>query len=169
MDEKLKAQRDNVKKAEEFILIPAYENIKAKNIQWASLQSAHRYVLPKEEFDMLNVFRKVSRSYMALIVNSKRQRAVEWEKIVQENNESLLVVSTMDVFIKWRAGEIKGYANRLLHRFEISPFCMVEFESFDLPQVVAALATFQFEPFSWSETNTKGLTTAGEAAVVRFV
>ena len=55
---------------------------------------------------------EVSRSYMALIVNIKRQRALEWEKIIEENNESLLVVSTMDVFIKWRAGEIKGYANR---------------------------------------------------------
>ena len=77
---------------------------------------------------------------MALIVNIKRQRAVEWEKIIQENTQSLLILSTMDVFIKWRAGEIKGYANRSLRRFEISLFCMEEFESFDLPQVVAALA-----------------------------
>ena len=77
---------------------------------------------------------------MALIVNIKRQRALEWEKIIEESNESLPVVSTMDVFIKSRAGDIKGYANSLLHRFEISLFCMVEFESFDLPQVVAALA-----------------------------
>ena len=135
-----KRSATTLKKAENLILIPAYEKIKARNIQWASFQAAHRHVLPKEEFDMLNDFRKVSRSYMALIVNIKRQRAVEWEKIIQENNESLLVVSTMDVFIKWRAGEIKGYANRLLRRFEISLFCMEEFESFDLPQVVAALA-----------------------------
>ena len=83
------------------------------NIQWASLQAAHRHVLPKEEFDMLNDFRKLSRSYMALIVSIKRQRAVEWDKVIEENDKSLLVLSTMDVFIKWRAGEIKGHANRL--------------------------------------------------------
>eukprot|EP00959_Pyramimonas_sp_CCMP1952_P252279 5271043-Pyramimonas_sp.AAC.1 len=46
----------------------------------------------------------------------------------------------MDYFVKWRAGAIEGYLNRLLDRLEISPFCMEEFESYDVSQVVAALA-----------------------------
>jgi len=136
VNKRLKAKRDNVKQVETHHLIPQYERMMGGDIQWGRL----RYVLPQEEFDVIEAFRKLSSSYMGLIVDIKRQRAVEWEKIIQENTESLLVLSTMDVFIKWRAGEIKGYVNRLLRRFEISLFCMEEFESFDLPQVVAALA-----------------------------
>ena len=51
-----------------------------------------------------------------------------------------MIVSTMDSFVKWRAGEIKGYASRLLKRIEISLFCMEEYESYDACQVIAALA-----------------------------
>ena len=58
---------------------------------------------------------------MALIVNIKRQRAVEWEKIIEENNESFLAVSTIDVLIMWRAGEIKGYANHVRRRYYPAP------------------------------------------------
>ena len=45
----------------------------------------------------------------------------------------------MDAFVKWRAGEIKGYTQRLLDRLKFKLFCMEEFESFDVHQVVAAL------------------------------
>ena len=46
---------------------------------------------------------------------------------------------TMDAFVKWREGELKGYAGRFLERLSIKLFCMEEFESFDIYQVLAAL------------------------------
>ena len=45
----------------------------------------------------------------------------------------------MDIFVKWRAVQLKGYTQPLLNRLQICLFCMEEFETFDLPQVVAAL------------------------------
>ena len=45
----------------------------------------------------------------------------------------------MYIFVKWRAGQLKGHTQQLLNRLQICLFCMEEFETFDLPQVVAAL------------------------------
>ena len=62
------------------------------------------------------------------------------ESILAEPRQGHLIVSTMDAFIKWRAGEMKGYMNRFLDRLQISLFCLEEFESFDVAEVVAALS-----------------------------
>eukprot|EP00959_Pyramimonas_sp_CCMP1952_P263089 5501699-Pyramimonas_sp.AAC.1 len=63
-----------------------------------------------------------------------------WEDVTKEGTNGYLIVPTMDYFVKWRAGAMKGYLNRWLDRLEISLFCMEEFESYDVSQVVAALA-----------------------------
>ena len=76
---------------------------------------------------------------MTKISEMKKRGAKHWDDIIASNSSSHLVVSTMDVFVKRRAGQLKGYAQRLLGRLQISLFCMEEFESFDLPQVVATL------------------------------
>ena len=61
MNERLKAKRDHVKQVETLILIPSYESIKALDIQWARLQTAHRdVVLPQEQFDVVDAFRELS-------------------------------------------------------------------------------------------------------------
>ena len=53
-----------------------------------------------------------------------------------------LIVSTMDAFVKWRAGETKGYIHRFLERLKVTLFCMEEYESYDVSQVIAALSNF---------------------------
>ena len=62
------------------------------------------------------------------------------ESILAEPRQGHLIVSTMDAFIKWRAGEMKGYMNRFLESLQINLFCLEEFESFDVAEVVAALS-----------------------------
>ena len=77
--------------------------------------------------------------YMINIFEMRKREAMHWDDIVASNSSSHLVVSTMDVFVKWRAGQLKGHTQQLLNRLQICLFCMEEFETFDLPQVVAAL------------------------------
>eukprot|EP00959_Pyramimonas_sp_CCMP1952_P042962 899080-Pyramimonas_sp.AAC.1 len=71
---------------------------------------------------------------MLQIFAIKRRRAELWEDVITEGTNGYLIASTMDYFVKWRAGAIKRYLNRLLDRLGISLFCMEEFESYDVSQ-----------------------------------
>ena len=99
MEERLSDQRIKVKEVERLDLLPAYETINALNIDWKSLPAADEKVISNHVFKALYHFRELSHGYMTMIVDIKRRRAVKWDKIISDNKKSLLVVSTMDVFV----------------------------------------------------------------------
>jgi len=138
--ERLRPLREEVQNLEATCLRPAFHKIVALGIVWAELPSSSVDVIGDAAFAALEEFRGHAHAYMRRIFVIKRERAEHWDDIISEDTNGHLIVSTMDSFVKWRAGEIKGYAHRLLQRLEISLFCMEEFESFDAAQVVAALA-----------------------------
>ena len=90
VEEKLTYQRNKARAVEKDDLLPAYKKIEKMNIQWASLPAAGKHVIPTDMFKALQVFRELSRSYMALIVSIKRQRAVEWDKVIEDNKKAFL-------------------------------------------------------------------------------
>ena len=62
-----------------------------------------------------------------------------WQEIVSKATNGIVVVGTMDAWVKWRAGEVGGYMGELLRKIDIALFCMEEYESYDVQQVYAGM------------------------------
>ena len=77
---------------------------------------------------------------MILVVEIKRRKAEEMELLLAPDSSGHLIVSTLDAFVKWRAGEIKGILDRRLKDKEIKIVCLEEAESVDVEPAIAALA-----------------------------
>ena len=140
INQRLVKERQDLRDFEKGVLWANFEVIKHSSIDWAELPSGEVNVIPDSDFHALEDFRQNALEHMKQIFQMKMRRAEEMEKILDESRQGHLIVSTMDAFVKWRAGEIKGFINRYLKRLHIKLFCMEEFESFDVPQVVAALS-----------------------------
>ena len=140
INQRLRPEREQLQHLEVTRLRPAYDRILSLEIQWAGLPSGDAYVILDQVFEALEEFRAHALDHMLHIFQIKRRRAEHMEAILVEPRQGHLIVATMDAFVKWRAGETKGYINRFLQRLQVTLFCMEEFESFDVPQVVAALS-----------------------------
>ena len=86
------------------VLVLAYPTIKEKI--WGP------DVVEDKTFAALERFWKHAHDHMVMIVNIKRRREEHWEAIISENQSGFLIVATMDAWVKWRAGAIKGHINR---------------------------------------------------------
>ena len=138
--ERLYTLRQQAEELEKNSLWPAFQKIVGMGDRWQDLPSGSASVVSEATHGDLCDCRFYAVVYMEKIFAIKHRRAQCWEDICKENSNGILIVSTMDSFVKWRAGEIKGYASRLMERVEINLFCMEEYESYDTCQVMAALA-----------------------------
>ena len=75
---------------------------------------------------------------MAFHIKARRKEL--WQEIVPQATDGIVVVGAMIAWVKWRAGEIGGYAGALLRQLDIALFCMEEYESYDVHQVFAAMS-----------------------------
>eukprot|EP00959_Pyramimonas_sp_CCMP1952_P139933 2928455-Pyramimonas_sp.AAC.1 len=76
-------------------------------ISWKDLPAACSVVVGGAEFAALEVFRDLARQHMLQIFGIKRKRAELWDNVIKEGTNGYLILSTMDYFVKWRAGAIK--------------------------------------------------------------
>ena len=143
INERLRPELEQLQHLEMTELRPAFHNIKTLGIEWAGLPSGDALVIEDEAFAALEEFRALAFEYMLQIFHIKSRKTEQMESIIDEPRQGHLIVSTMDAFVKWRAGEIKGYMNRFLQSLQVTLVCMEMFESFDVPQVVAALSNVQ--------------------------
>ena len=98
-------------------------------IPWSKLPWGGVDLLRQEASDALERFRAAAREHMFGVFNLKVRRMELWTDIIGEEAQGHLVVTTMDSFIKYRSGELAGYANEVLKRLEVKLFCMEEYES----------------------------------------
>ena len=84
-------------------------------------------------------------THMRTIMHTKRNRRQLWGNIGCENDRCLVVLPTMNGFVKWRTSDLSEYLNRLMQTLRIRLICMSESESFDLRLGVEALSNLQAE------------------------
>ena len=137
---RLQKELSHLRNLEDGVLKVTYKELKKHDLEQVHMQPGQCKVLPEVLDRELCFFRSNSIMYMEALFELKQRRQQEMEKMLDEPRHGYLIVSTMDAWVKWRAGEIKGPINRVMQKLDIKLFCMEEFESFDLPQVVAALS-----------------------------
>ena len=140
VNERLRPERRQLQHLEQNKLQPAFDKIKTLGIEWTNLPWGKADVIGDEAFTAFKRFRSLAREHMVHIFYTRSRRTQHMESILAEPSQGHLIVSTMDAFIKWRAGEMKGYMNRFLDSLQINLFCLEDFEAFDVDEVVAALS-----------------------------
>ena len=80
----------------------------------------------------LQRFRELAHRHMIQVVSIKRRKAQEMERLLAPESRGHLIASTLDAFVKWRAGEIKGILDRRLPGKEVKLVCLKEAESVDV-------------------------------------
>ena len=142
INEQLHTERTELQQFESSHLRPAFRTILSLKIPWSDLPSGEPVVIDDTWFRALDDFRTGALRHMLRIVQIKLRRAKLMDDVLREPRGGHLIVSTMDAFVKWRAGDTKGCINRFLESLQVQLFCMEEYESFDVSQVVAALSNF---------------------------
>ena len=142
INDRLLPERTKLEELERLHLRPAFQQILGLKVLWSALPSGDRDVISIELFTALDNFRHHALMHMRSIFHIRRRRGELMDAVLSQPSQGHLIVSTMDAFVKWRAGETKGPINRILERLKVTLFCTEEYESFDVSQVVAALSNF---------------------------
>ena len=138
----LRHEIGSAKGLEDSVLRPLYEALLKIRIEWDRIRRST--ILPgSDAFHAMHLFRKNFLKYMTLVMKIKRRRIEHWEMLLKKGKREHIVVGTMDAFVKWRAGELRGPHSRLLADKEFGLVVLEEFEAYDLPQVVAALSNMK--------------------------
>ena len=138
VDKTLSQEIWNLQYLEQRTLRPLFLEIQSSDLLWQIQQMDVVEYINDPRYAKLQSFRVLANKHMTQVVKLKEQKAAEIEKLLASNDSGHLIVSTLDAFVKWRAGDMKGLVDKRLQRKELKMCFLEEAESADVQQVIAA-------------------------------